>query len=197
MANKSLLEELAVDAELSASTQSSADVQTKLGIISKTALEMQQKEHEIADLQDQLAIAQKELQEISCLRLPGLMEDVGLMAVTLPDGSKLEINTQYNATIPADRKEEAHSWLEEHGHGDLIKTKVELAFGKGELEQAQELYAKLKVDFDNVSLAQSVHYQTLKAFVKEQVEAGAELPTDLLGVYIGKVTKIKLPKGKK
>jgi uncharacterized protein (DUF362 family) len=30
-----------------------------------------------------------------------------------------------------------------------------------------------------------VHPQTLKAFVKEQLESGKELPLDLLGAYAG------------
>ena len=32
---------------------------------------------------------------------------------------------------------------------------------------------------------------TLKAFVKEQIERGEELPQDLLGIFVGERTKIK------
>ena len=42
----------------------------------------------------------------------------------------------------------------------------------------------------NFKLKEAVHPQTLKAFVREQVETGKELPFDLFGVYIANKTKI-------
>jgi hypothetical protein len=39
-----------------------------------------------------------------------------------------------------------------------------------------------------------VHPQTLAAFVKEQVESGADFPLDVFNVYIGQIAKIKRSK---
>ena len=37
----------------------------------------------------------------------------------------------------------------------------------------------------------SIHYQTLRAFVRERVEAGDEFPMDLFGAYVGQRAVIK------
>ena len=38
---------------------------------------------------------------------------------------------------------------------------------------------------------ESVHPQSLNAFIREQTEKGKALPHDLLGVHIGQIAKIK------
>jgi len=41
---------------------------------------------------------------------------------------------------------------------------------------------------------EAVHPSTLKAFVKEQIEKGSEIPSETFGIFIGQKTVIK--KGK-
>ena len=42
----------------------------------------------------------------------------------------------------------------------------------------------------NTEQKESVHSMTLKAFIREQVEKGGEIPRDLFNVYVGQRTTI-------
>jgi hypothetical protein len=42
----------------------------------------------------------------------------------------------------------------------------------------------------NVKQAEKVEPMTLKAFVREQIEKGKDVPSDLFGVYVATRTKI-------
>ena len=96
----------------------------------------------------------------------------------------------YCASIPVAKKEEAFNWLRSNGLGDLIKNEVTVSFGRNEDNKAAE-YA---------GLAQGQGYQpvqklkvepmTLKALVRERIEAGQDMPSDLFNVFAGNRTKI-------
>ncbi len=109
---------------------------------------------------------------------------------TLKNGAKVQVKPFYAGKISDENKEEAFKWLRQHGFGSLIKREISAKFGKGQdklATMALEALEKLGCDPGDKT---SVHPQTLKAFIKEQVEAGKNLPTDLLGVFVGKVTKV-------
>ena len=88
------------------------------------------------------------------------------------------------------KREEAFKWLRENDLGDLIKNEVTVAFGRNEDDKATQ-YA---------SLAQGQGYQpvqkfkvepmTLKALVRERVESGQDMPSDLFNLFAGNRTKI-------
>lgn len=150
--------------------------------------------NEVAELEAMLKDKKKDLQRVEEHDLPEAMDKIGMAEFKLIDGTKISIKTFYNASIPAERKEEAYSWLDNNGHGSLIKTKVEASFSRGELEMAKAFldYARgFNGLSEEPSFDQSVHWQTMRAFVKEQVEEGAGLPLDLFGVFIGRKAEIK------
>ena len=74
--------------------------------------------------------------------------------------------------------------------GDLIKNEITVSFGRNEDNKAA----------DYAVLAQGQGYQpvqklkvepmTLKALVRERLEAGQEMPTELFNVFAGNRTKI-------
>ncbi len=154
-------------------------------------------ENEVDKLEGQLKSKKIELQRVAEQDLPEAMDKIGMKKFELTDGTKIDISTFYNASIPAERKPEAFAWLDENGHGGLIKTEVEVKFERGELEIAKEFMTFIR-GFNQLSnepeLLQNVHFQTLRGFVREQVESGATLPQDLFGVFIGRKAKIKTPK---
>lgn len=130
--------------------------------------------------------------EISEKLIPTVMDEAGMKEFKLLDGKKVTIKPFYSASIAKDRAEEAYNWLRENGHGDLIKTGVNVTFGKNEDEKAQKLVEYIKEVYEReVEAKPSVHPSTLSAFVKEQVTSGKVLPTDLLGVYVGRKTVVK------
>lgn len=113
--------------------------------------------------------------------LPSAMQELGLADVKLDTGQRIVVKQEVYASVPADKKFEAYDWLEQHGFGGLIKTSVAVMFGKGEMEEAQSLMLTLQEDGLAPDLERSVHAQTLKAFLKEQLSTGAEIPLDLFG----------------
>ena len=74
--------------------------------------------------------------------------------------------------------------------GDIIKNDVTVTFGRGEDNKASE-YANLAKGqgYEPVQKI-GVHAQTLKAVVRERLEAGREMPSDLFKTYAGNSTKI-------
>ena len=108
----------------------------------------------------------------------------------LADGSAIEVKEIYSATIPLDKREGAYNWLREHDLGDLIKNEITVSFGRGEDNKASE-YATLAQGqgFEPVQKI-GVHPQTLKAVVRERLESGQEMPSDLFKTYAGNSTKI-------
>jgi hypothetical protein len=108
----------------------------------------------------------------------------------LADGSSVEVKPFYAARIPQAKVEEAFQWLRDNGFGDLIKNNVTLTFGRSEDNVAKSLVDELKKKGHNVNQTEKVEPMTLKAFVREQIQAGRNVPSDLFGVYVANKTKI-------
>lgn len=151
-------------------------------------------ERRIEDLEDELKRAQQNLAKISQEILPEALAEHGLSELKMDDGSKITVSQFIQAHISKEKQEDAFDWLREHNFDDLIKNVVSLEFGKGEDDHARDVMETLTNRGYWPQNKQSVHPSTLKAFVKEQVEKGAEIPSDLFGVFIGKKAVIK--KGK-
>ena len=123
--------------------------------------------------------------------IPNLMQEAGVSEFKLADGSSVSIKPFYAAKIPVSKTDEAFQWLTGNGYGDLIKNTVSLNFGKSEDNIANSLVEDLKSKGHNVSQKKKVEPQTLKAFVKEAIQNGQNVPMDLFGVYISNKTTIK------
>lgn len=148
-------------------------------------------EQRVEDLTADLKRAQQDLANISGEVLPAALAEHGLTELKMADGSKVTVATVISASISKERSPAAHEWLRDNGFGDLIKNTVSINFGKGEDEKAGELIRELEGDGYNVDQKEAVHPSTLKAFCKEQIEKGSEIPSDLFGIYIGQKTTIK------
>jgi len=151
-------------------------------------------ERRIEDLEDELKRTQQNLAKISQEILPEALAEHGLSELKMEDGSKITVSQFIQAHISKEKQEEAFDWLRDHDFDDLIKNVVSLEFGKGEDDHARDVMETLTNRGYWPQNKQSVHPSTLKAFVKEQVEKGAEIPSDLFGIFIGKKAVIK--KGK-
>lgn len=123
--------------------------------------------------------------------IPSAMQELGLEELKLETGEKLSIKQDVYASIPAAKKDQAFLWLEENGFGGLIKVEVAADFRKGEADAALVLFHELQERGLQAALNQSVHAQTLKAFLREQLAAGTNVPLDLFGarpVWTAKLT---------
>jgi hypothetical protein len=142
------------------------------------------------ELLDQLKDQKKNLSENL---IPSAMTDVGLESFSLSDGTKIEVKKFYSGSITDVNRSKAFEWLRSHNFDSLIKRNVIIAFGRGEDAIAQKFLKDLEKKKLNFEDRETVHAQTLKAFIREQMEAGHDLPHELLGVYVGNVTKLTLP----
>ena len=118
------------------------------------------------------------------------MEEMHITKLKLKDGESVEIKKIYGASIPQQHQEAAFTWLRENGLGDIIKNDITVTFGRGEDNKASE-YANLAQGqgFEPVQKI-GVHPQTLKAVVRERLESGQEMPSDIIKTYAGNSTKI-------
>ena len=123
--------------------------------------------------------------------IPNLMQQAGISALKLADGSSVEVKPFYSARIPASRSEEAFNWLRENGHGDLIKNHVSLEFGMKQDNEAKSIVEELKQKGLTVQQKTSVHPSSLRGFVREQIQdLGKDVPAELFGTYVANKTKI-------
>lgn len=113
--------------------------------------------------------------------IPSAMQELGLEEIKLDTGQKLSVKQDVYAAIPAAQKEQAFTWLEQNGFGGLIKVEVTADYRKGEADAAMQLFAELQERGLQVEFGQSVHAQTLKAFLREQLANGTNVPLDLFG----------------
>lgn len=113
--------------------------------------------------------------------IPSAMQELGLEEIKLDTGQKLTVKQDVYASIPSDKKEEAYNWLDVNGFGGLIKVEVKTDYPKGEAQAALQLFQELQDRGLNAQYGQNVHAQTLKAFLREQIAAGSNVPLDLFG----------------
>ena len=146
---------------------------------------------EVAELEANLKAKKEELRLTSEQELPDAMQAAGLTQITLSSGEKIDINEFYNAHISKANQEKAYDWLVSNGHEGLIKNEVLLKFGREENEVVEQTVSALQSRGLSPEVRQSVHPSTLKAFVKEQLTQGNDIPTEPFGIYIGTKATIK------
>lgn len=142
-----------------------------------------------------LASALKEANmKAQCLReesLPAALQEFGVTQLKLETGQTITIKQDVYASIPADNKPKAFKWLTDHGFGGLIKSAVAVSFDRGELKEAQKLVNDLSKKGMEPEFNETVHPQTLKAFLREQIAQGTEVPMELFGARAVFVANIK------
>ena len=146
-------------------------------------------EGHVSRMEDYLQALKSQLKDVQTRELPDAMTELGLSEIKLDTGEKILIKPFVSASISADRKEEAHSWLRDNGHGDIIKHTVTADVGRDQEIAHSALQALSKLGLKPLD-KEAVHSGTLKVFVREQVEAARSLPLELFGAYMGQKSTI-------
>ena len=133
----------------------------------------------------------KEYQRISGEVIPTMMSEMGLSELKLSDGSHLKVSTTYRASITEANKETAFNWLRDNGLGDIIKNEILVSFGRNEDNKAASYAELAKGQGFQPTQKMKVEPMTLKALVRERIEAGKEMPTEIFGVFSENKTTIK------
>lgn len=166
----------------------------QLKMVSSLADRQVEIEKYIAKCEENLEKAKANWRNIAEKELPNAMQEIGMSKFTLSNGTSIEIKPELYASIPKDNKAPAFAWLREHDLDGVIKNVVSVQFSKGEDAKALELAEKLAMDGLLPQQEQSVHPQTLKALLKEQINKGVEVPLEKFGGYSVNRAKVTLPK---
>ena len=141
--------------------------------------------------EENLKLLKKKRDHISGEVIPTMMTEMGLSELKLSDGSHLKVSTSYRATITEANKEAAFTWLRNNGLGDIIKNEISVSFGSNEDTRAADYADLAKSHGFQPTQKLKVEPMTLKALVRERIEAGKEMPTEIFGVYSENKTTIK------
>ena len=160
------------------------------GSLSEQVMKLRDLEDLIEKKELELKKIKSDLEILSGEVIPTMMQEMNIKTMKLADGSAVEVKPVYGASISIDRKEEAYNWLSSNGLGDLIKNEVTVSFGRNEDNKAIA-YATLAQGqgFEPIQKLK-VEPMTLKALVRERLESGQEMPSDLFNVFAGNRTKI-------
>ena len=151
--------------------------------VSELARMQQVLEEDIALKELMLKQAQENLRRVQEDLLPSVMQEIGLKSFVLNDGSTITIKDEMACSISKEGKPAAFHWLRENGHGDIIKHTISIDFNKEEDDKASNFIAFCEKHHLRPADDLKVHPQTLKAFIKEQLANGNEIPLDLFGAH--------------
>ena len=133
----------------------------------------------------------KEFDHLSGEVIPTMMAEMGLSHLKLMDGSSVDVKPNYSASISIANREAAFGWLRNNGLGDIIKNEISVSFGRNEDNKAADYAALAEERGFQPTQKLKVEPMTLKALVRERIEAGKEMPTEIFNVFVGNKTTIK------
>jgi hypothetical protein len=159
-------------------------------VLSDQVVKLKLLEDKIVQAEENLKKLKEEADVLSGEVIPTMMTEMNISTLKLADGTAVEVKPIYGASISPERKEEAFNWLRINGLGDLIKNEVTVSFGRNEDNKAIA-YANLAAERGYQPAQRlKVEPMTLKALVRERIEAGKDMPSDLFNVFAGNRTKI-------
>lgn len=158
-------------------------------------------ERRIVDLEAALKEAKGQVLELKQKTLPDLFDEAGIDNLGLPAEGNLpaydcKLGPYYHANIGAEWEEErrqaAFKYLEDQGSGDLIKSAYIVLVPRGKRAFAKKVEAALTKLGAEFTSKLDVPWNTLTAWVKEQVEKKNNTPDlAVLGATVGRVVSLK------
>ena len=170
------------------------DAMKKTGNIQSLADQVERLEGVASDIEtaeSNLKELKKKRDHISGEVIPTMMSEMGLAELKLHDGSHLKVSTSYRAHISEANKEMAYNWLRNNGLGDIIKNEISVSFGRNEDNKAADYAELAKGKGFQPTQKMKVEPMTLKALVRERIEANKEMPTEIFGIFSENKTTIK------
>lgn len=168
------------------------DSTDKLKYLTDLCKQLEDQQEELKEAEDTVSKIKDKVHYLSSVVIPGVFEELGVKKLTLLNGREVKIDTDWVGSITEEKSLAAFNWLEENGHGAIIKKNLTIDLKKGESETATKIREWLVTNkIFSFKEKPSVHHSTLKSFIRERKEAGDDLPDELFGVYQIKETKIK------
>ena len=159
--------------------------------LSDEVLKLRAMEDQLKIMEEALKEKKKEIDRVSGEVIPTMLSEMGLSQLKLADGSAVDVKPFYSASISAQNKDKAYNWLRNNGLGDIIKNEISVSFGRNEDNKAANYAELAKSNGFQPTQKLKVEPMTLKALVRERIEAGKEMPTEIFNVFVGNKTTIK------
>lgn len=109
-----------------------------LGRVEKLARRQIELEDSVSSLGEKLKQAEKDLEQVSRVDIPDLLDEIGMLNFTLKDGAAIKVEDKLKASIPKgttpeteEKARKAFAWLRDHNAGALIKTVISVVIPKG------------------------------------------------------------------
>lgn len=151
----------------------------------KIQQEIEQMEKVLKDAKEAFRVQSQEV-------VPNMMIELGMEKFVLTGGYEVAIQDNYYAKLP-ENPFNAFTWLRDNNMDSVIKTQLVVDFGKGEDQYMQDAVDALAELGIHAHVKSTVHPQTLKALVKEQVSKGSGIPMEDFGASVVKTTIIRSP----
>lgn len=164
---------------------------TNIKTLSDQVLKLRAMEDQLKIMEEALKTRKKEIDRISGEIIPTMLSEMGLSQLKLADGSSVDVRPFYSATISAQNKDRAYNWLRNNGLGDIIKNEISVSFGRNEDNKAANYAELAKSNGYQPTQKLKVEPMTLKALVRERIEAGKEMPMEIFNIFVGNKTTIK------
>ena len=148
-------------------------------------------EDQIKANEELLKDKKRELERISGEVIPTMLSEMGLSSLKLADGSAVDVKPYYAANISLKNREAAYNWLRSNGLGDIIKNEITVSFGRDEDNKATTYVNLARGQGYQPTQKLKVEPMTLKALVRERIENGKDMPTEIFNIFIGNKTTIK------
>jgi hypothetical protein len=168
--------------------------------LKKAVEEAYELDEEITSLEQQIERFKDQRKKLLTETIPDLMSEVGTNVFGVP-GTEVECRVvpYYHANIKFEQMMRAVKWMDANGHGDLPKRTITVDFNREDQDAARRIFQRIQqmlaeediIERTQLNMKYGVHWKTLTAFVKEQIEQGAALPLELLGATVGQVATFK------
>ena len=161
-----------------------------LGRISVLADEMHALDKEIAESVLTTKKLTEQHRQIAEEQLPEMFEEVGMQELKTRSGLPLKLRKKVFASLSKGRKPKAIAWLDENGHGGMVKRNVVIEFDKTRMDKVDALFRLIGKGWPNHRTELDVHSATVKAFVTAQLKDGKAIPMETFGVHCVDVVEI-------
>jgi len=148
-------------------------------------------EKEIEELDTVLKERKEQQRKLLEESIPAMLQELGMKKFVMADGSTIDVKPFYSASIKEENRAVAYQWLRDNGYDDIIKNTVSVRFGRNEDKLCETLINTLRQQNYPVEQTEKIEPQTLKAWAREMVERGQEIPTETFSLYVGHKATIK------
>lgn len=161
-----------------------------LGKITILAEEMQDYDSQIAEAELQVKRLKERRRKIAEDDLPELFHEVGMTTLSTRNGLPLKLEKVLRTSIAKGRKVGAIKWLDDNGHGGIVKRNVIVSFDKTKEDKVQNLLNLIGKGWPNNKIERDVNAATCKALIKRLLEEGQEVPKETFGIH--QVDEVKI-----